>query len=180
MHIVISASPNENGLTAACARAAQEGIREASGEAEFIDLCAMKIASCMMCGNGWGKCREGHACVIDDGLAELQRKIGEAQGLFLVTPVYWGQPSERMKSFLDRFRRCEALKGEDSALAGKKVNLVAAAGGSGNGTLTCLSEMEIWCRHVRAIPHQRIGITRFNRDSMLAAIEQVAVEMVTG
>ena len=179
MFLVISSSPNANGLTAACTKAALEGIIETGGEAEHIDLCALKIKSCMVCGNGWGTCREEHRCVRDDDcFAELQKKIGESAGLILVTPVYWGSPSERMKSFMDRFRRCEALKGEAGALAGKKVNLIAAAGGSGGGTLTCLSEMERWVQHVRAIPRERIGITRFDRESVLGVIEQTAAALV--
>jgi hypothetical protein len=45
----------------------------------------------------------------------------------LIIPVHWGQQSERMKYFCDRLRRCEARKGDDGILAGKKINLVAAA-----------------------------------------------------
>ena len=178
MFIVITASPNVDGLTAACARAAMDGIADAGGQGEWIDLCRAEISACRVCGNGWGICREQHRCVIEDCLGELQRKLHEADGIFLITPVYWSQQSERMKSFMDRFRRCEALRGEESAVYNQKINLVAAAGGSGNGTAPCLVEMENWCRHVRAVPHQRFGITRFNRGAMLAAIAQAAVDMV--
>ena len=176
MHYVISASPNADGLTAACAEAAARGIEGAGGSAARLDLCALKIKGCMVCGNGWGTCRESHACCIEDGLREMQIDLSECEGLFLVTPVYWGMPSERMKSFMDRFRRCEAIRGEEGALAGKRVNLVAAAGGSGNGTVTCLADMENWCRHLRAIPHHRLGVTRFNREGLLSAIEAAGAE----
>ena len=36
--IVISSSPNEDGLTAACAAAAVEGVRQAGGHAEEVRL----------------------------------------------------------------------------------------------------------------------------------------------
>jgi multimeric flavodoxin WrbA len=98
----------------------------------------------------------------------------------LITPVYWGQPSERMKYFLDRFRRCEAFNQSGSAAKGKQIDLVAAAGGSGNGTVSCLTEMETWCRHVGAIPQERIGITRFNRTPMLETITDAAARLVKG
>jgi len=178
MHIIITASPNIDGLTAACGKAAFDGITGAGGQAEIIDLCLAKIESCLMCGNGWGTCRTTAKCVIDDILAGLQEKIREAGSVTLITPVYWWQPSERMKYFLDRFRRCEAFNEKGGAAVGKQINLVAAAGGSGNGTAQCLVEMESWCRHVRAVPKSRIGITRFNRTAMLKAISDEAALLV--
>ena len=85
-----------------------------------------------------------------------------------------------MKYFLDRFRRCEAFNKDGSAAKGKQIDLIAAAGGSGNGTATCLAEMEMWCRHVGAIPKDRIGVTRFNREIMMKNITDMAVRLVKG
>ena len=180
MYIIITASPNTDGLTAACGKAAMDGITGAGGTAELIDISGEKLEPCQICGNGWGSCRTDATCVIPDILAELQEKIRGAGGVILVTPVYWGQPSERMKYFLDRFRRCEAFSHEGSAAKGKQIDLVAAAGGSGNGTAACLAEMEAWCRHVGAIPKDRIGVTRFNRGPMLAVITDMAARLVNG
>jgi multimeric flavodoxin WrbA len=178
MYLIITASPNANGLTAACGRAALQGIEQAGKRGEIIDLCALKIQGCLVCGNGWGLCLEEHRCVIEDGFSALQARLEEAEGLVLVTPVYWGQQSERVKYFCDRLRRCEARRGEESILAGKKINLVAAAGGTGNGTVSCLTDMELWSRHLRAVPFERIGVTRFNREAMLAVIERASAELV--
>jgi len=164
MYIIITASPNTDGLTAACGKAAYDGITSAGGTAEIIDLNAAKLKPCQICGNGWGTCRESSKCVIGDILPDLQSKIRDAEGIFLVSPVYFWQPSEQMRYFLDRFRRCEAFNQSESAATGKQINLVAAAGGSGNGTAQCLVEMEAWCRHVSAVAQERIGITRFNRE----------------
>ena len=180
MYLIITSSPNAGGLTAACGAAALAGLTSASGEAELIDISEAKLAPCLVCGDGWGTCRSTAKCVIGDMLPELQAKIRAADGIMLITPVYWGQPSERMKYFLDRMRRCEAFNQEGSALLGKQVDLVAAAGGSGNGTATCLAEMEMWCRHVGAIAQERIGVTRFNRQSVLPVIEDAAARLVRG
>lgn len=177
MYIIITSSPNADGLTAACGRAAFSGVTGAGGEAEIIDISAAKLEPCRICGDGWGSCRESSKCVIDDVMAEIQKKIRESEGVILVTPVYYGLPSERMKYFLDRFRRCEA---GDGAASGKQIDLVAAAGGSGNGTATCLAEMEQWCRHVGATPQERIGITRFNRAAVLEVIRNAGVRLVKG
>jgi multimeric flavodoxin WrbA len=110
----------------------------------------------------------------------LQAKIRDAQGLVLVTPVYFGQPSEPMQYFMDRFRRLEVFNEKGSAAKDKQVDLIAAAGGSGNGNIPCLAEMETWCRQLNAKPKDRIGITRFNRENMLLEITQSAARMVTG
>ena len=181
MFYIITASPNSDGLTAACGKAAFGGIVSAGGQAEIIDISAGKLEPCRICGNGWGTCRNQSKCVINDLLPELQEKIRDAKGIVLITPVYFGQPSERMKYFLDRFRRCEAFNREKGSSALKKqIDLIAAAGGSGNGTATCLAEMEMWCRHVGAVPKDRIGITRFNREHMLKVISDAAERLVKG
>jgi multimeric flavodoxin WrbA len=180
MFIIITASPNADGLTAACGKAAYEGIAGAGGDAELIDISAAKLEPCLICGNGWGTCRDDSVCVVGGIFSELQAKIREAEGVMLITPVYWGQPSERMKYFLDRLRRCEAFNERGGAAVGKQIDLIAAAGGSGNGTATCLAEMEQWCRHVGAIPQERIGITRFNRGAVLPVISDAAARLVRG
>jgi len=85
-----------------------------------------------------------------------------------------------MKYFLDRFRRCEAFNPAGSAAKDKQFDLIAAAGGSGNGTATALVEMENWCRHVGAIARERIGVTRFNRVTMLTSIRDAGARAVRG
>ena len=165
-------------MTAACGQAALAGITSAGGQAEVFDISAAKLAPCRICGNGWGICRTQSKCINTDILAELQTKIRESDGVILVTPVYFAQPSERMQYFLDRFRRCEAFNQNGSAIAGKPVEIIAAAGGSGNGTITCLAEMETWCRHVQADVRERIAVTRFNREVMLDVITDAAARMV--
>jgi len=180
MYLIMTASPNADGLTDECGKAAEKGIADAGGVAETIDLSASELSPCRICGSGWGKCREESACVIGDVLTEIQGKIREASGIFLITPVYFGQPSERMKYFFDRFRRCEAFNKKGAAAAKKQIDLIAAAGGSGNGTATCLAEMERWCGHVGAIPQERIGVTRFNRAQTLRVITDAASRMVRG
>jgi len=180
MYIIITASPNTDGLTAACGLAAYDGITGAGGQAEIIDISAEGIKPCRICGDGWGVCRQSGKCVIGDILPELQAKIREAEAVVLVTPVYWQQPSERMRYFLDRFRRCEAFQQKDGAAYGKVFDLVAVVGGSGNGTAQCLAEMEQWRRHVGAIPTDRVGITRFTREPMMAAIKDAGARLVEG
>jgi len=180
MYLIITASPNAGGLTAACGKAAFDGVASAGGQAEIIDISQARLSPCQACNDGWGICFKQSKCAIDDILPELQKKIRGAEGIVLVTPVYFGQPSERMKYFLDRFRRCEVFNKKDgSAAFEKQIDLVAAAGGSGNGTATCLAEMEMWCRQVGGVPKDRFGISQYNREPMLAAIADGAARLVT-
>jgi multimeric flavodoxin WrbA len=176
--LVFSASPNKNGLTAACAAAAVEGVRQAGGQAEEIRLNDLPVGMCQACDNGWGTCLPDHACQVEDGFQTLHTRALEADAFVLVTPVYWGEMSESAKAFTDRLRRCEATRGDTSGLADKPVVAVAAAGGSGGGTITCLLSMERWIQHVRARPFDLIPVKRWTREYKLVAIREAARTMV--
>ena len=43
-----------------------------------------------------------------DGFTDAQEKIREADAVAFISPVYWEEVSEGLKSFMDRFRRCES------------------------------------------------------------------------
>lgn len=55
--------------------------------------------------------------------------------------------------------------------------VVAAAGGSGNGMMTCLLSMERWIEHVRAHKFDLIGVNRWSREYKLTAIRAAAEAM---
>ena len=172
--MVIGASPNQDGLTAACAAAAMEGLQQVGVQAEQIWLNEMQVGACQACENGWGTCRTEYECQVLDGFQALHARVRQADGLVLVTPVYWGEMSESSKSFADRLRRCEASLAGESRMAGKPVIAVAAAGGSGNGTITCLLSMERWIQHMRARPFDLIPVNRWSREYKLVAIRSAA------
>lgn len=175
---VFSSSPNTDGLTAACAAAAVEGIRQAGGEAEEIRLNDLNIGACEACDDGWGTCRSDHVCQVLDDFQAIRERIFEADVYVFVTPVYWGDLSESMKAFTDRLRRCEALRGEESGFYQKPVLMVAAAGGSGNGMITCLASQERWIQHVQARKWDFIPVNRWNRPYKLETIRAAAAAMV--
>ncbi|UCG86896.1 MAG: flavodoxin family protein, partial [Gemmatimonadota bacterium] len=160
--IVVSASPNKDGLTAACANAAVDGASQARGHAEEVRLNDLQVGLCEACDNGWGTCLHDHECQVEDDFQVLHARVLQADACVLVTPVYWGEMSESAKAFADRLRRCEALRGERSGLSGKPVIAVAAAGDSGNGMITCLLSMERWIEHVRARKFDLIPVNRWS------------------
>lgn len=177
MYLILSASPNTDGLTAACVEAALAGFADAGAQARHYNLCKLSIARCMQCGNGWGQCLTDHLCVISDDIGLVQRDLGEELGVVIVTPVYYGEMAESAKCLFDRLRRCEATRGEASALAGKPVLAVAAAGGSGNGVASCLASMERLTQHLRGQVADLIGITRRSRAYKLETIHSAAIAL---
>jgi multimeric flavodoxin WrbA len=96
----------------------------------------------------------------------------------MVTPVYWGEMSETLKSFIDRLRRCEF--NNSGVLRDKQVLILASPGGSGNGLLSCLEQMDRFCRHTGAIIFDYIGINRWNNDYKKAAVRSAARAVASG
>jgi multimeric flavodoxin WrbA len=176
--VVIYASPNADGLTAACSAAAVEGVRQAGGDVAEIRLNDLHVGMCQACERGWGTCQTSHECQVEDDFQALHARILKADAIVLVTPVYWHEMSESAKAMTDRLRRCEATLGDASRLAGKPVIAVAAAGGTGNGMITCLASMERWVLHVRARVFDMIPVNRWSRGYKLAAIHEAARAMV--
>lgn len=177
--VVLSASPNTDGLTAACVRAAVEA---AAGAAPGTDVREIRlngagVGSCRACGRGWGTCQREHRCQVEDGFQDIHRRVVEADAIVLVTPVYWGEMSESAKAFTDRLRRCEASAGDASRLARRPVIAVAAAGGTGGGLVSCLGSMERLIQHLRARQFDLVSVNRWNRDYKIRAIGESAAAM---
>ena len=176
--LIISSSPNQDGLTAACTSSAVEGVRQAGAVPIEIRLNDLNIGACQACERGWGTCLNEHVCQTKDDFGEAHSRVLQANAYILVTPVYWGEMSESAKAFTDRLRRCEATRDRESGLVNKPVIAVAAAGGSGNGMLTCLASLERWIEHVRARKYDFIAVNRWNKEYKLASISEAAKHMV--
>ena len=172
--MIITSSPNKDGLTAVCGEQARLGAISAGAGATVVSLNDLGVGMCHACDNGWGPCKDQHVCQVEDDFQKLHASLKVADGFILVTPVYWGDLSESAKAFIDRLRRCEAFKKEDQYLAGKPFICVAAAGGSGNGCMSCLVIMEKFVDHVKGTKLDFIGVTRRNREYKLKAIYEAA------
>ncbi len=171
---IITSSPNKDGLTAACGTQAKEGALLNGAEVSLISLNELNIPSCSACNNGWGPCRSDHICQVKDDFQKTHASLKDSDALILISPVYWGELSESAKNFLDRLRRCEAISGDKNILAGKPIICVAAAGGSGNGTISCLESMDRFVTHLRGIKYDFISITQRTRVYKLTTIKDAA------
>jgi len=188
--MVITSSPNKEGLTESCGEAAKKVIEKGNGEAIMVRLNDLNILKCEACEQGWGICLKGNKCILEDDFEKVHEAMGEVDGFVVITPVYFHDMSESAKMFFDRLRRCEAnlhFNREKVNITEKKPFIcVAAAGGGGSGTLSCLTNMERLFFHLNKIDYSNlkkfdyIGVTQRNKEYMLDAIEASAFKMAKG
>ena len=57
-------------------------------------------------------------------------------------------------------------------MADKRCVLVACAGGTGRGTLECLTQFERGLSHMGMRVYDRISVVRYNKDYILGALEE--------
>ena len=154
--LVISGSRNPEGRTASLIDALCRGITTAGSDSEVIYLPQINIERCRQCNDdGWGICRDETKCIIDDDdFTSVVEKIDDADAVVFANPVYFGDLSESMKAFLDRFRRIRTTipkgplptggppPGPFNDDSGAIALGLCYAGGSGNGTTSCCMNLE--------------------------------------
>ena len=165
---IVWSSPNADGLTASAKNQFMKGLTDAGVEVEEIHLNRRKLEHCRACGNGWGTCNKTGECVNRDDFAEIYRTLAEADGIVWISAVYWSDMTECFKAFFDRLRRCDAT--HNHFLRDKRCVLIACAGGTGRGTLECLTQLERGLTHMGMRAYDRIPVVRYNRDYMLPAL----------
>lgn len=178
---IFTSSNNKDGLTAACGNAALQGANEEGTEVVQIDLNEYSIGKCNACGTGLGPCFEDHMCHTRDDFQDIHLKIADSDAYIIITPVYWGEMSESAKAFFDRLRRCEAFKemlNGESIMHEKPVVGIAAAGGTGRGTISCLESLERFFNQMNANIFDLISITRKSKQYKMETIRACAKEMV--
>jgi NAD(P)H-dependent FMN reductase len=104
--LVISGSRNHEGQTARAIKAICKGYSKAGGKTECVFLPDFKLERCRQCDiDGWGPCKRTLRCVIKDDFPALLKKIDAADVVVFANPVYFGDLTESMRTFLERLRR---------------------------------------------------------------------------
>ena len=101
--IAVNGSPRKQWNTATLIGKALEGAVSQGAETELVhlyDLAFTGCISCFACKLKGGK-RYGR-CAVDDSLTPLYARIREADGLILGSPIYLGDITGHMRSFLER------------------------------------------------------------------------------
>jgi NAD(P)H-dependent FMN reductase len=147
--LILSGSRNREGQTARAIKAIQKGISEGQGRSEVIFLTEMKLERCRQCdADGWGLCQKEGRCIIEDDFASIAAKVKAADVVVFANPVYFGDLSESMRTFLDRYRRTRFMRpgtpppGPFPVTGGIPAIGYCYAGGSGNGPISCCASLE--------------------------------------
>ena len=178
-YLVITGNPKQDGLTHAVTQEVLKGAADGGAEVEILN--ANGTETCRCCGDGWGTCREQHECEFGEGdFNKAQEAIRTADALCIVTPVYWWEVAEGLKSLMDRLRRCNRGIDRTGPLSGKQALLIAVPGASGNGALPCLEQMDRFCKHTGMRAFDYIGVNRWNSNYKKAAAYSAARAMAEG
>lgn len=101
--IAINGSPRKNGNTTRLLQAACEGAQAKGAEVEWVDLYALQYRGCISC----FACKQKNSecaglCAVKDQLTPVLEKVLKADGLLLGSPIYVGDVTGMMRSFLER------------------------------------------------------------------------------
>jgi multimeric flavodoxin WrbA len=173
---VVWSSPNLDGLTASAKNQYIKGLEAAGAEVTEIHLNRKKLEHCRACGNGWGTCNKTGACVLPDDFGDIYQTLADADGIVWISAVYWSDMTEAFKAFFDRLRRCDAT--QNHFLRDKRCILMACAGGTGRGTLECLTQLERGLTHMGMRTLDRISIIRYNKDLILPMLESAGTRYI--
>jgi len=165
--LLVQTSPNTDGLTGSMALRAMEGAESQGAQTELVHLCRLRIGACQACDNGWGRCAREGLCSQEDAFQGLRDRMHAAQAFVLSTPVYFGEVSESAKSFLDRLRRCEWFIRDTSPLRRVPAVGIAAAGGSGGGTVSAMADLERYFSHLHMPLFDLLPVTQRSREYQL-------------
>jgi putative NADPH-quinone reductase len=96
--IGISGSPKLTGFTNLLLNKAMEGASSCGAETEIIMLNQLEFDPCQECRS----CSDTGQCVLSDGMSHVYKKILSADGLIVVSPIYFGTVSAQLKMMIDR------------------------------------------------------------------------------
>jgi len=101
----ISGSPRKGGNSEMLLDEALKGARSAGASTEKIILNDLDFKACQECGG----CDESGACIINDDMRLVYKKIEQADRLVIASPVFFGSVTAQLKAMIDRFQ-CQWVK----------------------------------------------------------------------
>lgn len=102
--VSINGSTRKDGNTAIMIRKVFSELEKENIETELIQLAGQDIKGCRAC----GLCvtNKNEKCVLDDDMVnDIVRKMAEADGIILGSPVYFSNITPEMKALIDRVGR---------------------------------------------------------------------------
>lgn len=96
----INGSPRIGGNTDILLDKALEGAKAKGAEIEKVILNTLKFSPCQEC----EVLKDDGSCIIEDDMQPLYRKIEQADGVILASPIFFGSLSAQTKMMIDRFQ----------------------------------------------------------------------------
>lgn len=129
--IIMNTSPRAKGNCAALAERLQNELQGAGAQVETI---AFKDANINYC-QGCNACMKHDTvwCMQKDDMAELLPRLDECDGLIVLSPIYFGEPTAQAKTVIDRMYAFFNPAKDNMTVAtkfGKKVVAITTCGGS--------------------------------------------------
>lgn len=122
--IIIDGGPRKNFNTAAMCEKVAEGVRSVEGESKIIRLYDLDYKGCMSCMACKVKGRASNVCKFKDALTPLLEEISHADGLVLASPIYFGDVTGQMRTFLERLAFPWLSYNDYSMTAPKKMSVL--------------------------------------------------------
>ncbi|MCP4177994.1 MAG: flavodoxin family protein [bacterium] len=99
--IAINGSPRKNGNTSVLIQTVFEELNKEEIETEEIIIGKTNFKGCIACKKCWEK-KDGYCAIPDHNFNEIVDKMKAADGIILGSPVYIGDVTGQMKTFMDR------------------------------------------------------------------------------
>ena len=99
--LLINGSPRPHGCTYTALKETEKTLNEAGIETEIFHIGAKAIQGCTDC----GACAGGKPCVFDkedEVVAIARKKVNEADGIIVGSPVYFAGPNGNLTAFMNR------------------------------------------------------------------------------
>jgi len=148
--LVLTSSYRKKGNSNLLAAEVAAGAREAGHAVTVLDLARMTIHGCRDCGACEGPSYAG--CAIKDDMATVYPALLAADGVILVSPIYWCNISGQMKQCLDRWKGI-APDREHNPLRGKRIGAVFSYGDTDvltSGCANAIRSLQDMCAYAGA------------------------------
>jgi len=97
--VCLKGSPRRNGNSSRLADHFLEQLQAHGAETQTFELNLLQMRGCQAC----NACKRDHdRCIVDDDLREVLDAVFDADLLVFASPVYYGDVSAQLKTFIDR------------------------------------------------------------------------------
>lgn len=118
-------SPHRHGNTSKLVQTMCDAAAKNGYETKIVHLYGLKIAGCLDC----GACKaQSEQCVIPDDFQPCWQDLIASEGIILASPIYFGQITGTLKSFIDRWCCFFSHGFQVRKMTGKKFATITVSG----------------------------------------------------